>query len=159
MGAARMKDQSDFDLERFIDMFDLALTSNDERVVNALRSLMMMVILTNPEDGEKRVSGPLKRIVEDHSYLIRRMDTMQEEIRSLQEYRKRDQNERGRSFYDRDRDPLSYKWPAQYPTWDLAYEKEQMLIDSLRKINGTGLAPSTVATQSPQIQPLTKKEK
>ena len=46
MAAGREKDQADFDLERFIEMFDEALTSNDERVINALRSLMMMVILT-----------------------------------------------------------------------------------------------------------------
>ena len=48
MSAAREKDQADFDLERFIDMFDEAVNSRDPRVVNALRSLMMIVTLTRP---------------------------------------------------------------------------------------------------------------
>jgi hypothetical protein len=43
--SSREKDQADFDLDRFIDMFDEALTSKDDRVVNALRQLMMMVII------------------------------------------------------------------------------------------------------------------
>ena len=34
-GAAREKDQADFDLERFIEMFDEALTSRDEQIGRA----------------------------------------------------------------------------------------------------------------------------
>ena len=49
MSAAREKDQADFDLERFVDMFDTAMTSNDPRVVETLRKLMMIVALTRPE--------------------------------------------------------------------------------------------------------------
>jgi len=48
MSAAREKDQADFDLERFVDMFDTAMTSNDPRVVETLRKLMMIVALTRP---------------------------------------------------------------------------------------------------------------
>lgn len=151
MGAARMKDQADFDLERFIDMFDQALTSNDERVVNALRSLMMMVILTNPEDGEKRV-GPLKRMMQDQSDIFRKLETMNEEIRRMQDYGRKD------SEYDRRRYSTSdqfFKWPAQYPTWEMSEDNMKV---AFQKING-GLTRSTVAAQTPQIQPLTKKEK
>ena len=52
MGAARDPDQADFDLERFINMFDEAMTSKDPRVMETLRSLMMIVTLTRPETAE-----------------------------------------------------------------------------------------------------------
>jgi len=83
MGAAREPGQADFDLERFIDMFDEALTSQDERVVNALRSLMMMVILTKPETRANERLGPLRQIYDDLNHLNRRMHRMEDEIRAL----------------------------------------------------------------------------
>ena len=62
MSAAREKDQADFDLERFVDMFDEAMTSRDPRVMDALRGLMMMVTLTRPESRDSglhdRNAGP-----------------------------------------------------------------------------------------------------
>jgi hypothetical protein len=82
MSAAREKDSADFDLERFVDMFDEALTSQDPRVVNALRSLMMMVTLTRPESRDQN-SGPLRRLFEDVNHLNRRMHGMEDEIRRL----------------------------------------------------------------------------
>ncbi len=86
MSAARDPDQADFDLERFIDMFDEALTSRDERVVNALRSLMMMVILTKPEARNPmadRNSGPLRRLYEDVNHLNRRLHSLEDEMRQV----------------------------------------------------------------------------
>ena len=84
MAAAREPDQADFDLERFVDMFDEALTSKDERVVNALRSLMMMVILTKSESRHSglldRESGPLRRLFEDMHLLNRRLARIEEEV-------------------------------------------------------------------------------
>lgn len=82
MSSAREKDQLDFDLERFIEMFDEALTSNDDRVVNALRQLMMMVILTKSEsrDGSH---GPLKRLFDDQSHILRRLERIETEMRSI----------------------------------------------------------------------------
>jgi hypothetical protein len=44
-GAMREKNNSNYDLERLTELFDEALTSDDPRVKNALRQLMMMVIL------------------------------------------------------------------------------------------------------------------
>jgi len=76
MSAARDPDQSDFDLERFINMFDEALTSRDPRVIDALRGLMMMVTLTRSETRdviEDRRTGPLRRLVEDMNDLNRRI--------------------------------------------------------------------------------------
>jgi hypothetical protein len=84
MSAARDPDQSDFDLERFINMFDEALTSRDPRVIDALRGLMMMVTLTRSETRdvmEDRRTGPLRRLVEDVNALYNRI-SRQEEILS-----------------------------------------------------------------------------
>ena len=89
MGAAREKGPADFDLERFIDMFDEALTSKDERVVNALRSLMMMVILTKPETRNPtgdRNNGPLRQLFEDMNNLNRRIQRMEDEINRERRY-------------------------------------------------------------------------
>jgi len=82
MSAAREKDQADFDLERFVDMFDEALTSQDPRVMDSLRSLMMMVTLTRPEikTEHSRNHGPLRRLFEDMNHLNRRMHDMEEKL-------------------------------------------------------------------------------
>lgn len=80
MGAMREKDEADFDLERFTEMFDTAMTSNDPRVKNALRQLMMMVILTDTgdhESGMRQKVGPLRRMQYDMQELqkwIKRLD-------------------------------------------------------------------------------------
>ena len=83
MSAAREPDQADFDLERFIDMLDTALTSNDPRVVETLRKLLMIVALTKPETSAGASQGPLRRLFEDLNHLNRRMHRMDEEIHQL----------------------------------------------------------------------------
>jgi len=84
-GAAREPDQADFDLERFVDMFDEAMSSKDERVINALRNLLMIVTLTRPEVRERqdRNSGPLRRLFEDVHHLNRRMYDLEDTIRRV----------------------------------------------------------------------------
>lgn len=87
-GAAREKDQADYDLERVMEMFDTALTSNDERVVNALRSLLMIVALTNPEDGNKiagtgRNRGPLRQMQDDIHNLIRSVNRLESDLQNI----------------------------------------------------------------------------
>lgn len=92
MGAARDPDQADFDLERFIDMFDTAMTSEDPRVVETLRKLLMIVALTQPETGSvehDRQRGPLRRMFDDMNNLNRRMHDMEEGFRSIQRERER----------------------------------------------------------------------
>lgn len=88
MSAAREKDQADFDLERFVDMFDEALTSQDPRVIDALRGLMMMVTLTRPETRinpmKERNAGPLRRMFEDMNHLHRRIERVEEEVKRAQ---------------------------------------------------------------------------
>lgn len=83
----REKDSADFDLERFIDMFDEALTSRDERVVNALRSLMMMTILTKNETPtnviQDKNAGPLRRLFDDVQHLNQRLSRVEQEQRYI----------------------------------------------------------------------------
>ena len=85
MGAAREPDQADFDLERFVDMFDEAMTSKDERVINALRNLMMIVTLTRPEVRMEmgRNTGPLRRLFEDVQHINRRVYDLEDTIRRV----------------------------------------------------------------------------
>jgi hypothetical protein len=84
MGAAREKTQADFDLERFINMFDSALTSTDPRVKNALQSLMMMVILTNDETSPSQRMGPLRQMQEDMYNMYRRLERVENDVRMNQ---------------------------------------------------------------------------
>ena len=85
MSTARDMDQADFDLERFIDMFDEAMSSKDERVIDALRNLLMIVTLTRPEvrATHGRNSGPLRRLFEDMHHLNRRMYDLEDTIRRV----------------------------------------------------------------------------
>lgn len=83
MGASREKDSADFDLDRFINMFDEALTSQDPRVIDALRGLLMIVTLTRPEaktgiDNQHR--GPLRRLVDDVTNLNRRLGAVENRV-------------------------------------------------------------------------------
>lgn len=84
MSAARELDQSDFDLERFVDMFDEALTSTDPRVVETLRKLMMIVALTRPESSERWSNrrGPLRRMMDDINNLHKRIETLEQRVMS-----------------------------------------------------------------------------
>jgi hypothetical protein len=88
-GAMREKDSSDYDLERLTELFDEALTSDDPRVKNALRQLMMMVILTSDdhEDKDKGMygrRGPMRRMQEDLNDLRRAVADLKHEIQTLQ---------------------------------------------------------------------------
>jgi hypothetical protein len=95
MSAAREKDQADFDLERFVDMFDEAMTSRDPRVMDALRGLMMMVTLTRPESRDSglhnRNSGPLRRLFEDMNHLHRRVERMEEQLVQAERNQRKEQ--------------------------------------------------------------------
>lgn len=110
--SSREKLQADFDLERFIDMFDEALTSDDERVVNALRSLMMMVILTKSEARNPMADhdvGPLRQLYDDLHNLNRRLHDTEERVRSME--REFGNTRSAKDYWDRHnkwnlRDPL-----------------------------------------------------
>jgi hypothetical protein len=81
--AVRENTQADFDLERVMDLFDQALISKDERVVNALRSLLMIVALTASETGENGMGessikrGPFRQLKDDLDNLHRRINNLE----------------------------------------------------------------------------------
>lgn len=122
------KVREDFDLERVIDMFDEALTSEDERVVNALRSLMMMVVLTKPEGRDR--SGPIRQIYDDLHNLTQRMGRIERDLESV--YRKTDYYNRGKEQYD---------WA------DIYKEKYTMYGDDFEKQLAKLAASATFATK------------
>jgi hypothetical protein len=80
MSASREKDSADFDLDRFINMFDEALTSKDPRVIDALRGLLMIVALTRPEAKTSVERGPLRRLVNDVTNLNRRLGVVENRV-------------------------------------------------------------------------------
>ena len=80
MSASREKDSADFDLDRFINMFDEALTSEDPRVIDALRGLLMIVALTRPEAKTAVERGPLRRLVNDVTNLNRRLGAVENRV-------------------------------------------------------------------------------
>ena len=80
MSASREKDSADFDLDRFINMFDEALTSRDPRVIDSLRGLLMIVALTRPEAKTSIERGPLRRLVDDVTNLNRRLGVVESRV-------------------------------------------------------------------------------
>ena len=72
MSTAREPDQADFDLERFIDMFDEALTSDDPSVQKTLQHLMVICALARNHDNHAIRQGPLRRMFEDQKHKIGR---------------------------------------------------------------------------------------
>jgi len=127
MSAAREKDSADFDLERFVDMFDEAMTSQDPRVMDALRGLMMMVTLTRPESRNSglhdRNSGPLRRLYEDMNHLHRRVERMEEQLRQAE------RSQRLEQF-----DPYNYPWEkySMQTAATMASKIDQDLLNTLK---------------------------
>lgn len=136
MGAAREKDQADFDLERFVNMFDEALTSKDPRVMETLRNLMMIVTLTRPESYDVNVAtrGPLRRSFEDMNHLWKRMEQMEEELRQM--HQRMTQADRG-SWPRQEIAEEKYKMVAAA---QMAQSIDQDVMGLARRINSPGLA-------------------
>lgn len=123
------KQTADFDLERFIEMFDGALTSTDERVINALRSLMMMVILTKPE-GNKNSIGPLQQLFNDVHNLNKRLGQVEYNYKELRNHvegqRHKDEYYKYKDYYDRTDD----KYTLSQSDWDILSKKLGKSINS-----------------------------
>lgn len=77
MGAAREKDQADFDLESFIELFDEALTSDDPSVQKTLQHLMVICALARNHQNHSPRSGPLRRLYEDMHNMNRRLERLE----------------------------------------------------------------------------------
>lgn len=85
-GAMRVNAQADFDMERFVDLFDEAMTSSDPRVIETLRKLMMIVALTRPEDRSHSIdrrTGPLRQMYEDVRSCHRRISDLEETVKTF----------------------------------------------------------------------------
>ena len=126
---SREKDQADFDLERFIDMFDEAMMSNDPRVVETLRRLMMIVALTAPETCKEhdRRSGPLRRLFEDMNHLNNRLHRMEEDLNRVVNAQRRE-------------------WPREEAyekyEWNVATQLAQSIDDTILKRIAKNTAPA-----------------
>ena len=76
--ASRDKDQADFDLETFVDLFDTTISSDNPAVKKALRNLIMIAAIVNAENKDPR-DGPLRRVIEDQKNILRRLDRIENE--------------------------------------------------------------------------------
>ena len=77
---SREKDQADFDLETFVDLFDTAMSSDNPAVQRALKNLLMISAIVNAEDPEAGMrQGPLRRVIEDQKNIIRRLERVENE--------------------------------------------------------------------------------
>lgn len=147
-GPSREKDTADYDLERFVEMFDQAMTSDDPRVKNALRQLMMMVILTDVSDheaGRRASHGPLRQLIDDMQQVIRKMRDLENEVNRLKYHQgynqitaARQEGGQGGGFG---------KWPPMSEQYKLSVEEQanamqKYIADNMqkeaiaRKING-----------------------
>ena len=79
--SSREPDQSDFDLNTFIDLFDEALSSDDPRVKRALKDLLIITTLIRSADCQQpdlfERKGPLRRLFDDLNNISRRVNTLE----------------------------------------------------------------------------------
>jgi len=76
----REKDQADFDLETFVDLFDTALSSDNPAVQRAFKNLLMIAAIVGAEDSEAGIrQGPLRRVLEDQKNILSRLSRIENE--------------------------------------------------------------------------------
>lgn len=76
--SSREKDQADFDLEKFVDLFDTAMSSDNPTVQRALRNLLMIAAMVDAENTDTAVrQGPLRRLIEDQQNIVRRLQDLE----------------------------------------------------------------------------------
>ena len=66
----------DFDLEKFVELFDVAMTSDNPTVRKAFKNLMIVAALVD-SDTENKVPGPLSKLLIDVSELKSKMIIME----------------------------------------------------------------------------------
>lgn len=119
-------------------MFDEAMTSEDPRVIETLRSLMMIVTLTRPESNDTRYDrkGPLRRSFEDMNHMWKRFEQMEEELRQM--HQRITQSERARGMWPREEAVMEkYSMAAAA---QMAQSIDADVMQSIaRKINTPGL--------------------
>jgi hypothetical protein len=132
MSATNDMGQAEFDLQRVMDLFDTALISKDERVVNALRNLLMIVALTNPEDADAKGDiGPLRAMERDLDAVHSRIRGLEDQVRHITDALSR--NETATRSYN------SYNWQHAVDPYADKWRQNMSDItmrDYLTKING-----------------------
>ncbi len=74
----REKDQADFDLETFVDLFDTAMSSDNPAVQRALKNLVLISAMVNAQQNPEGLrKGPLRRIVDDINNITRRLSNLE----------------------------------------------------------------------------------
>ena len=74
----REKDQADFDLETFVDLFDTAMSSDNPAVQRALKNLVLISAMVNAQQDPNGLrKGPLRRLVEDIQHLNKRLSNLE----------------------------------------------------------------------------------
>jgi hypothetical protein len=73
----RMKDQADFDLEAFADLFDRAMSSDNPTVRRAFKNLLIVAAIDSTDSDGLRM-GPLRRLIEDQKALIERLNRLEQ---------------------------------------------------------------------------------
>ena len=127
-----MSANSQTDVEQLIDIIDRALTSKDERVINALRSLMMITLLTDTETAGNRI-GPLADMLQTVDSLSRRVNELERD-----------------AIRNRNGNPWEDKWTSKSAT---DYYTGYGAIPSLTAQN---IADLTKALNSPLVDKKTK---
>jgi hypothetical protein len=133
MSATDNMGQAEFDLQRVFELFDTALISKDERVVNALRNLLMIVALTNPEDADAKGDiGPLRAMERDLNSMNSRIRSLESDMRQIVETLSRSDIASRRYGSDR-----AYIWPDRSDPnpWSSSSSNVYMN-DYLKKLNG-----------------------
>lgn len=71
----------DIDLERFVDLFDTAMNSDNPAVQKCLKNLMLVLTLVHAETQDVQY-GPLRKLVDDVNDLKRRLAIMESSLTS-----------------------------------------------------------------------------
>lgn len=83
MSASREKDQADFDLETFVDLFDTAMSSDNPAVKRALKNLLLISAMVNAENSKNYLQrGPLRRALDDINNIARRLERVENNVKS-----------------------------------------------------------------------------
>ena len=79
--AVRERDQADFDLERFVELFDECMTSDNPAVKKAFNNLLLVASIANSDTRNLPVrQGPLRRVFEDQRDIIRRIERLEDKM-------------------------------------------------------------------------------
>jgi hypothetical protein len=114
------------DLESLAEMLDTALTSQDPRVVSALRQLMIMVALTRPDvAADKNTLGPIRR-------LMSRVDDLHQRVERMEHELQRSRYEQEKKYkYDYDFRPYQNPWADS-----MSVKSEYRDSEMLKKLKG-----------------------